>query len=195
MTKPIHRVFITASILAAIACGLQAANPTPGYIDFGNLAPADSGAEFVEVNVNTHLITMASRLAAKAEPQVAELLQGLKGIRVNVIGLNEGNQANIEERIKAIRAQLNTDGWERVVTAQQKKEDVSVYMKTRGPEAVEGIFVLVRDGRKQAVLVNVVGDIRPEKLAMLGERFNIEPLKKLGGQLQTKDAEEPEGKN
>jgi hypothetical protein len=34
-------------------------------------------------------------------------------------------------------------------------------------------------GDGHAVFVNVVGDIRPEKLAMVGERFNIEPLKHL----------------
>ena len=31
----------------------------------------------------------------------------------------------------------------------------------------------------QAVLVNIVGDIRPEKLAMVGEKFDIGPLKEL----------------
>ncbi len=30
------------------------------------------------------------------------------------------------------------------------------------------------------MFVNVVGDIRPEKLALIGERLNIEPLKKAG---------------
>jgi hypothetical protein len=39
--------------------------------------------------------------------------------------------------------------------------------------------VTVIDGKKEAVLVNVVGNIQPEKLATLGERFDIEPLRKL----------------
>ena len=42
------------------------------------------------------------------------------------------------------------------------------------------------DGKKEAVLVNIVGDLKPEKLAMIGERFNIEPLKKAAGALEKK---------
>ena len=38
----------------------------------------------------------------------------------------------------------------------------------------------VMDGTKQAVFVNVVGNIKPEQLALIGDRLNIEPLKKLG---------------
>ena len=67
------------------------------------------------------------------------------------------------------------------MTAQKKDEDVGVYIKTRGEEAVQGVVVTVIDGNKEAVLVNIVGDIKPEKLAIIGERFNIEPLKKIGG--------------
>ena len=168
-----------ALLVALMQIGVQAANPA-GYVDFGKLSPGDSGSQFVEVNVNSNLIAMVGRLAQKAEPDVAELLQGLHSIRVNVIGLNDENRADIETRIKAIRAQMDTQGWERIVAAQQKNEDVGVYLKTRGPDAVEGVVVMVLDGRKQAVLVNVVGDIKPEKLGMLGEKFNIDPLKKLG---------------
>jgi hypothetical protein len=56
---------------------------------------------------------------------------------------------------------------------------VRVYVKMRDTEAVEGIVVSVLSGKREAVLVNIVGDIRPEKLAMIGERFDIEPLKKI----------------
>src|ERR1019366_1625970 len=109
----------------------------------GKFSPGDSGSQFVEINVNSNLIAMVGRLAQKAEPDVAELLQGLHSIRVNVIGLNDENRADIETRIKAIRAQLDTQGWERIVAAQQKNEDVGVYLKTRGPDAVEGVVVMV----------------------------------------------------
>lgn len=180
---------VSLAVLTALAPSqLSAAERLPGYIDFGKLAPDSSGGEFVEVNINSNLISMVARLAKSAEPAVAELLQGLKSIRVNVVGLTDENRAEMEDRVKLIRSQLDTQGWERIVTAQQKKEDVSVYLKLRGPEAVEGLVVTVLDGRKQAVLVNIVGDIRPEKIALLGEHFNIDPLKKIGHGLDKKSS-------
>lgn len=179
-TKP-----LCITLLAGLSClTAHAANPPAGFIDFGKLSPGDSGGEFVEVNVNSNLINMVTRLAQKAEPEVAQALQGLQLIRVNVIGLTDDNRSDISDRIKSIRAQLDTQGWERIVTAQQKKQDVGVYLKLRGSEAVEGLVVTVLDGKKQAVFVNIVGDIKPEKLGLIGERFNIEPLKKLGPALE-----------
>jgi Domain of unknown function (DUF4252) len=190
----IMRNFIRNSLGAAVLVALthltvQAANAPAGYVDFGKLSAGENGAQFVEVNVNSNLIAMVARLTQKSEPDVAELLQGLHSIRVNVIGLNDANRDEIQQRVKSIRSQLDNQGWERIVTAQQKKEDVGVYLKTRGPEAVEGVVVTVLDGRKEAVLINVVGDIKPEKLALLGERFNIDPLKKLGPITEKKAAE------
>lgn len=172
--------------LACTAASLHAENATSGYIDFGKLTPSGASGEFVEVHVRSNLIAMVSRLAEKAEPDIAQLLRGLHAIRVNVIGLTDENRAEMQQRIKAIREDLDARQWERVVTAQQPNEDVGVYLKTRGDEAVEGLVVTVVDGKKEAVLVNIVGDIRPEKLAVLGERFNIEPLKKIGHGIEKK---------
>ena len=171
---------ITAAIVAtSVFSTVQAANLVPGYVDFGKFTPPPGG-EFVEVNVNSNLIAMVTNLA-KDEPEVVEVLKGLKSIRVNVIGLNQANREEVENRVQSVRTQLDDGGWERIVTVLKGKDDIGVYMKTRGPEAVEGIVVTVLGGKNQAVLVNVVGDIRPEKLQVLGERFNIEPLKHLPG--------------
>jgi MoaA/NifB/PqqE/SkfB family radical SAM enzyme len=170
--------------LAALTAGLgvhaQGGSSDPGYVDFGKFAPPSSGGEFVEVQIKNNLIAMVARLAQTQEPEVAELLRGLRAVRVNVIGLTEDNRTDIRERIAKLRAELETKGWERVVTAQKDNEDVGVYVKTRGEEAVEGIVVTVLDGQREAVFVNIVGDIKPEKLSSVGERFNIEPLKKIG---------------
>jgi len=166
---------------ALTTLSVHAENSPPGLVDFGKFTASASGREFVEVNVKSNLINMIARLAEKEEPSVAEVLRGLNLVRVNVIGLDDQNRDEVEKRVKAIRAQLDTQGWERVVTAQQKNEDVGVYIKTRGGDAVSGVVVTVLTGGKEAVLVNIVGDIQPEKLALVGERLNIEPLKKLGG--------------
>lgn len=37
----------------------------------------------------------------------------------------------------------------------------------------------VLEGRKQAVFINVAGDIRIDKLAALGDKLNIKEIKKL----------------
>ncbi|MHC1768564.1 MAG: DUF4252 domain-containing protein [Verrucomicrobiia bacterium] len=191
--KNFVRYSLAALTLAALTqVYSQAADRPAGYVDFGNLAPDPSGGEFVEVNINSSLISMVGRFASKAEPEIAGLLKGLHSIRVNVIGLNNANRDDLVSRIKEIRGKLDTGGWERIVTAQQKKEDVGIYLKTRGEDAVEGIVVTVLDGRKQAVLINIVGDIRPEMLGVIGERFHIDPLKDVSRGLHEKHSEKAE---
>ncbi len=169
----------SAAIAAiSLVTAVRAANVEPGEINLGKLSPVP-GAQFVEVNINSNLIAMVTTFAKKAEPEVAEILKGLKAIRVNVLGLNDDNRDDIQERITSLRAQLDKSGWDRIVTVMDGADDVGVFMKTKGAEVVEGIVVTVLSGQKEAVFVNIIGDIRPDKLATVGERFNIEPLKHL----------------
>ena len=181
-----RRTLALAALSALTSFGTQAADNPPGYVDFGKFTPPSSGGEFVEVHIKSNLIAMVARLAEKSDPDVAELLRGLQLVRVNVVGLDDGNRGEMEKRVKNIRTELDSHGWERVVTAQQKDQDVGVYLKTRGQEAVEGLVVTVIEGNHEAVLVNIVGDIKPEKIAVIGEKLNIEPLKKIGKEIEKK---------
>ncbi len=169
--------------LLTVFIGVGLGDEPPGYVDFGKFSPPSGGGEFVEVNVNNNLICMATKFVEKQQPDVAQMLRGIHSVRVNVISLNDDNRADIELRVKGIREKLDGQGWQRVVSAVQPNEDVGVYLKTRGEEAVQGLVVTVIDNNQEAVLVNVVGDIRPEKLAELAEKLNIQPLKKLGEKL------------
>lgn len=111
---------------------------------------------------------------------MAKLLNGLKLVKVNVIGLDDENRPDLEKRAQKIRQDLSSGGWECVVTVQEKDQDVSVYLKMDDKGAVQGLTAVVIDGKDQAVFANVVGNIKPEQLAMLGEEFHIKPLKELG---------------
>ena len=176
-----NRLAITSVLaLACLTSTLHAADPVAGYVDFGKFTPPSGGGQFVEVNIKSSLINIAARLAEKQEPEVASFLRGIQAVRVNVIGLDDANRAELGERLTKIRSDLDSKGWERIVTVQEKSQEVAIYIKQRGEEAVEGIVVTVLEGNKEAILVNVVGDIRPEKLAVLGEKFGIDPLKKIG---------------
>lgn len=178
------RIFFALTILStALAFGVRAESSAPGYVDFGKLTPSKSGGEFVEVQIRSNLISMVARLIEKTEPTIADLLRGLHHIRVNVISLNDDNRDEIEKRIKTIRAELEAGGWERVVTVLDGKDEIGAFIKLRNEEAVEGVAITVLSGKSEAVLVNIVGNIRPEKIAVIAEKLNIEPLKMIGREL------------
>jgi MoaA/NifB/PqqE/SkfB family radical SAM enzyme len=172
-----------AALSLALLPGLCLAAEHPGQVDFGKFDPPGKGGEFVEVQIRSNLIGLAARLIEKQEPDAAKLLRSIESVRVNVIGLDEDNRAPMKERVERIRAELAAQGWERVVTAQKAGDDVGVYLKTRGQDAVEGLTVTVIEGGKEAVFVNVVGNVTPEQIAELGERLHVEPLKKIGDKL------------
>jgi len=161
----------------------------PGQVDFGSFTAPSGGGEFVEVNVTSSIITLATKFLEKDQPDVAKVLQGLHLVRVNVVGLNEENRPDMQARVQGIRKDLEAKGWERIVKVQEKDQDVGVYLKTQNKDTVQGLVVVVLDGNKEAVFVNVVGDIKPEQLAMLGEKLHIDPLKKIGKEVEKKEQE------
>jgi hypothetical protein len=172
--------FSAAFALLSAVVAAQAENLPAGQVDFGAFAPPASGGEFVEVNISSSLISMAARLVEKQEPDVAQLLNGLHLIQVHVVGLDDDNRSELERRVQKLRKELDGKGWEKVVTAKNQDQDVGIYLKTQDKDSVEGLVVMVVEPNKQAVFINIVGDIKPEKLALLGDRLHIDPLKKIG---------------
>lgn len=177
-----RRLLLPASVSCILLMTLPIAAET-NDIDFSSFARPAKGGQFVEVNLKGNILGMAARLAEKDEPEAAQLLKSIQSIHIHVVGLDDSNRASTEKRIEEIRSQLESKGWEKNVTVVQDRNDVSVYSKVRRDEAVEGLVVTVINDHKQAIVVNVVGDIRPEMVATLGERFDIEPLKHLDSTL------------
>ena len=173
------RLATLSSTLALAALSVRAAEP--GYVDLGTFKPTD-GCQFVEVNVHSSLLKLASMFADHDNHDAAELIRNLKHVRVNVIGYNDQTRADLAKRVEDIRRDLVAQGWSQAVTVREpnKDQDVAIYVKTAGDDTVEGLLVTVMDpDEKQAVLVNVVGNIKPEQIAALGRQMHIEPLAQL----------------
>jgi hypothetical protein len=175
--------FTLAAAVCVITATAQAQTQPAGYVDFGKLSDGGDG-DSVEINIKGALLAFAAKVAEKSEPKASELLKNLKQVRVNVLKLTEKNREEIAERAKAIRAQLVTDKWEQIVSVQEKKEDVGVYVKMSSDEAIQGLVVTVIDGSKEAVFVNIVGDIRADQLAEVADQLDIGPLKKMTGKFK-----------
>ena len=165
-----------ASLLLSIP--LRADDPPPGLVSFGKFTKPTNG-ELVEINLSNDMLAMALQLVGKGQPDLTEALAGLHSVRVNVVGLDDQNREEVTARIKAVRGELDAKGWQPVVKVQEKKEDVGIYLKTRGKESIEGLVITVLDGRKEAVFINVAGDIKMDKLAALSDKLNLGMLKKV----------------
>ncbi len=179
--------FLRTTSLSLLAAGLllssrvSAADTAAGYFDIGSFTAPAKG-EYVEVNIQPSLLSFVARLAAKEDPEAAELIRGLKCVRVNVVKLDDTNRANTTERIAALREKLNAEGWQKTVTVRESGDkSVDVHVKMGSQDEIEGLVVTVIDSGKEAVVVNVVGSIKPEQLAQLGEHFDIKGLRDLHG--------------
>jgi len=189
MKSALRSALAAAALSLASVASLPAA-VEPGFVDFGTFS-AGADCKFVEVNVQSGLLKFAAKIAASQEPDAAELLRNIKHVRVNVVGLDESNKAATLARMASIRADLEKKGWEKIVTARDPQaksgDDVAIYLKGT-EDAIQGIVVTVIEHKGSAVFVNVVGNIRAEDLAKLGEKLDIKPLTKL--KLQAKAAKE-----
>ena len=132
--------FAVAALAAAGLTLTASAETSSGYVEFGKLTPPGKGAEFVEVQLRGNLLNLAAVLVAKENVEAAKVIRSVELIQVNVVGITRENRADLETRVAKIRADLEAKHWERNVSVQGKKgEDVAIFTKTRGAEALAGI--------------------------------------------------------
>lgn len=177
--KSIIRKFTAGAVVAGVlASSVLAASPA-GYADFGQF-DTDAGEQYVEVDINKSLLKLAAVFVRNEDPEIANLISALERVRVNVIGLNDDNRSAATAHIETIRAELDQQGWVRVVSVREKAGDnVAVFLKQNGDESIQGVVVSVIGGDGEAVLVNIVGDVQLEQIARIGERLDIDPLREL----------------
>jgi hypothetical protein len=168
--------FALAPFALAIVTATSVPAADPGYVDFGKLAGPAQG-EFIDVTLGKGVLKLASLVAKSKSTDASQLISGLSSVRVNVVGLDDSNRDQATERVRAIRKDLVRDGWDQIVEVRGKKqEDVAIFLKQHDGD-IDGIVVTVIDERKkEAVLVNVVGHIKAEQLATLGEHLDIPQL-------------------
>lgn len=166
----------TASL--ALTAAAFAADEDPGYVDIGELVPSTKG-QFVEVNLSPALMKFAARLAKHHEPDAADIVGDIKRVRINVVGLDDANRAANIEKIESARAKLESQGWAKLVTVREANDgdNVAIFAKMKGDDSIEGLVVTVIDRKGEAVFVNIVGTINPEKIATLADKYDIEPLR------------------
>ncbi len=178
MNHFIRTSLVAAALSLAAFTSSHAAETEAGFVDIGQFAPS-AGGQFVEVNLSQAMLKFAAKIAARQEPEAAELINNLKRIRVNVIGMDDTNRADTVGKIESIRRKLEAQGWTQLVTVRDRNEgdNVDVHVKQRGDDNIDGLVVTVIDKKGEAVFVNIVGNINADQLGIIADKFDIGQLK------------------
>ncbi len=132
-------------------------------------------SERVNVTLDGKLLELAAKFLSSSDPdeaKVKRLVGKLRAVYVRGFEFDKDN-AYSEADVNAIRRELSTPTWARIVDVRSKKdgETAEVYLHTENGQ-VTGLAVLAAAPRELTV-VNIVGPIDLEELTELGGQFGI----------------------
>lgn len=147
-----------------------------GQIDFEDLS-AYYGEAKVEINLSASLMSMVGSFARSEDPEVAEILSNLEFIKVRVYNLN-GKVDKANTTLDRVSKKLRGEQWETLVTVNENEENqkVRIFSKTTN-NVIDGIVVMVVSPQKEAgeaVFINIVGEIDPNKIAKITDNLDID---------------------
>ncbi|HNQ14584.1 MAG TPA: DUF4252 domain-containing protein [Pyrinomonadaceae bacterium] len=164
-------------VLVVLSVVSVTTNAQSARLDFDRLNYLESKAsEVVEVNVEGKMLDLAKRVLTKSKDvdaqKVAEAVKGLQGIYVRVYNFDKEQEYN-ESDVDAIRAQLRTPGWEKLVNVRSKRENqkIDVFTMFTG-DTMSGVAVVLSEAKSIAV-VNVIGPIDIDLLVELSGKLSI----------------------
>ncbi len=146
----------------------------PGYVDFGSLTSFYKGDDITEVFLDAPLLKMISKISGEKQPEMKNLLTGLKLVKVYSFTVPETARKNLLNKIGTIDKKLLKDKWYRIIKVKEKNKYTNVYLKSSDDKNdIVGLAVVSLDEKGEASFVNIVGEINMDNLGMLSDKFNI----------------------
>lgn len=190
MRRIMHSVFIAAALAAAASVAVGAAEKgtkdkeaairsQPGYVDLSVLDKLGQEAK-IEVNLRDPMLSLVGKFIGEDDPELKDLIAGLKLVRVRVYTITPETVEKLLAVGSETSLRLDRDGWERIVRVRDEGEHVDVYFKpSSNTEWIEGVLVISVGEDNEAAFVNIVGTIRPEDVARIGDHLDIDGMDKV----------------
>lgn len=141
---------------------------------------ADKAAEVVDVTLDAPMLQLAAKFMSGKrsleEARAREVVRDLKGIYVKSFEFDKEGEYS-EADVEAIRTQLRTPAWSRIVGVRSKRngENTEVYLRTQGDNNIVGLAVIAAEA-KELTVVNIVGPIDVDKLSELEGHLGVPHL-------------------
>lgn len=172
--KNLVRILSLSLLIAMLTAPVYALEK--GQIDFADLS-AYYGEPKVEINLSASLMSMIGSFAKSEDPEVGQILSNLQSIKVRVYNLN-GQLEKANLTIDSVSKELKADNWETLVTVNDNEDNqkVRIFSKSTN-EVIDGVVVMVVSPEKElgeAVFINIVGQIDPNKIAKITDNLDID---------------------
>lgn len=141
------------------ACGLTAPRSSEGYADLESLGMRDTDT-VMTLSIGPSLLRFAAS-HVDDDTEVRELLKSLDGIRIRIYEIN-GDASRVATRINTMSGNLQQDGWEPVMLIREENEATHMLIRVVDQQ-ICGMTVLVSDGDTEAVVINLMGEIKPRQ--------------------------------
>ena len=148
----------------------------PGYVNFGSLTEFESSTGVTEVILDEDLLSALAEISTEEDPNVMEVLKGLKLVRANVFEVTESNKSELEAKVISIDSKLMSANWKRIVKTRSDDEIANIYIKQNHDKHIVGLVVTSIGDDDEAAFVNIVGTIDLATIGKLGKQFNIPHL-------------------
>jgi hypothetical protein len=168
--------------LLLVICGLAFASSASaqdlgreaGFVDLASIERSFGAAPKIEVNVRGSLLRLVTEASRREDPGLADVLSRLKAVQVRTWEIDASRQADVERHANDFSQRLARGGWDTVVRVREDGQNIGVFLRETG-NLISGLtIVLVEAG--EATFVNIVGDIDPSEVGMIGQRFNIDGI-------------------
>jgi hypothetical protein len=142
-------------VAGVVVFGFATCADAQGSFDFGDIPGIDQQPK-VDINLSQMMIGFLSNLTRETDPDAADMLSGLHGVRLRVYE-NVKSPARFEGFIDDVTKKLEKDGWQRMVYVQDEDSKVRIHLQMTEQE-VSGMTVMVFD-HSEAIFINIVGSI------------------------------------
>ncbi|MCY3687996.1 MAG: DUF4252 domain-containing protein [Gammaproteobacteria bacterium] len=179
---------IAACALTVFANWAAAAENHPGYVDFADLRGLVDAEPVVEVTLREPLLRLVTEAIPEDDVEAAGFVSRLLNVRLHVYEDIVGDVTEVAATMNELSADLEEDGWERVVRVRDDDDQVDIFLNFSEDDAeVYGIALMVVSEDGEVVLGNIVGNIRMEDISALGRRFDIEELAEFHEEMEEED--------
>lgn len=172
-TKTLPRLVLALTLMCVALPGVAQA----GKLELQNLEKLTKKAAVVnDVTLDGAMLGLATKVLEMSGDsdarQVKDAIKGVTGIYIKNFEFDAVDQYD-QSDVQAIRAQLTRPGWSRIVGSVNKRtgEHSEIYILKEG-DKVGGLAILVAEP-KELTVVNIVGFVDMDKIAVLGGKFGI----------------------